>query len=470
MLKQASSVLRRFAPSVVQAGQEASEALVQRGFATLALQGSELVSSATSSAVGGVQGALTNPAASASPSSNSLPQPSLPAQLSASRSMGYAYARHPEGKNYVATEHAHAFGQGMLTDYLIKVVPKFIKFGVVGPAQSSFLYQEPTLYTTPEHLTPLMLFLRDHMNTQFKCLLDVTAVDFPERAARFEVVYHLLSPRWNNRIRIKVPVDELTPVPSVSHIFKTANWFERETWDMYGVFFTGHPDLRRILTDYGFTGHPLRKVRARPSDILAARPLRAEACSASMQAKTPSLTTATACWRGVCSHTACERPPPPTEQGLGMAVVIRARGWCMSCCLLWLPAVAAGLPAHRLQRGAVRLRQEARGLGAAGADAGVQVRAWLAAWLRACLHTKRPPTQRIAKKKVLGAVLLQRTAGRGAGAPLPAPCCRAAACRSFQSRQQHCLTTMFREHATAANARGRSYPRGQGTAQRQKGS
>ncbi|GFR51793.1 hypothetical protein Agub_g14252, partial [Astrephomene gubernaculifera] len=98
-----------------------------------------------------------------------------------------------------------------------------------------------------------------HVNTQFKCLLDVTAVDFPEREARFEVVYHLLSPRWNNRIRVKVCVDEVTAVPTVSKLFNTANWFERETWDMFGVFFSGHPDLRRILSDYGFTGHPLRK-------------------------------------------------------------------------------------------------------------------------------------------------------------------------------------------------------------------
>ncbi|GIL91312.1 hypothetical protein Vretimale_17719 [Volvox reticuliferus] len=173
--------------------------------------------------------------------------------------MGYAYARKTSDKDYVHTAHSLSFGQTQLTDYIIKTVPKFVKMAVVGPAQSSVLYQEPTIYTTPQHLLPLMTFLRDHVNTQFKCLLDVTAVDFPERAARFEVVYHLLSPRWNNRIRVKVCVDEVTAVPSISHIFNTANWFERETWDMFGVFFSGHPDLRRILSDYGFTGHPLRK-------------------------------------------------------------------------------------------------------------------------------------------------------------------------------------------------------------------
>lgn len=175
------------------------------------------------------------------------------------RGLSYLYARKPEGKTYVHHEHNKEFGQVHLMDYLIKTVPKFITMGVMGPAQSSVLYQEPTIFTTPENLVPLCYFLRDHVNTQFKCLLDVTAVDFPERASRFEVVYHLLSPRWNSRLRIKVPVDELTPVPSIVPVFNSANWFEREVWDMYGVFFTGHPDLRRILTDYGFTGHPLRK-------------------------------------------------------------------------------------------------------------------------------------------------------------------------------------------------------------------
>nr|AAQ55457.1 putative NADH dehydrogenase subunit 9 precursor [Chlamydomonas reinhardtii] len=180
-------------------------------------------------------------------------------QLQQTRSMGYAYARKTTDKDYIASEHMQAFGNTQLTDYIIKTVPKFVKMAVTGPAQSSVLYQEPTIYTTPESLVPLMVFLRDHTNTQFKCLLDVTAVDFPSRAARFEVVYHLLSPRWNNRIRVKVCVDEVTAVPTLCKVFNTANWFERETWDMFGVFFSGHPDLRRILTDYGFTGHPLRK-------------------------------------------------------------------------------------------------------------------------------------------------------------------------------------------------------------------
>eukprot|EP00879_Flechtneria_rotunda_P003471 GHRR01003700.1.p1 GENE.GHRR01003700.1~~GHRR01003700.1.p1 ORF type:complete len:294 (+),score=99.40 GHRR01003700.1:223-1104(+) len=176
------------------------------------------------------------------------------------REMSLRYARQigKENAQYSYRNDVVAL-HGQLTDYLIKVVPNWIKFAVAGPGQSFNIYQEPTIYTTPDNLLPLCRFLRDHVNTQFKCLIDITAVDFPERAARFEVVYHLLSPRWNNRIRIKVCVDEVTAVPSLCPVFAAANWFERETWDMFGVFFSGHPDLRRILTDYGFQGHPLRK-------------------------------------------------------------------------------------------------------------------------------------------------------------------------------------------------------------------
>jgi NADH-quinone oxidoreductase subunit C len=90
-------------------------------------------------------------------------------------------------------------------------------------------------------------------------LIDICGVDYPEREQRFEVVYHLLSPRENQRIRVKCETDEKTPVPSVVAVFPAANWFEREAYDMYGIMFSGHPDLRRILTDYGFQGFPLRK-------------------------------------------------------------------------------------------------------------------------------------------------------------------------------------------------------------------
>jgi NADH-quinone oxidoreductase subunit C len=101
--------------------------------------------------------------------------------------------------------------------------------------------------------------LRDDPKLAFTQLIDVTAVDYPETPERFEVVYHLLSMSMNQRIRLKLTVGEETPVPSVTPVFPCADWLEREVWDMFGVFFDGHPDLRRILTDYGFEGHPLRK-------------------------------------------------------------------------------------------------------------------------------------------------------------------------------------------------------------------
>jgi len=110
-----------------------------------------------------------------------------------------------------------------------------------------------------DHVVRIMTYLRDNSGCQFKLLMDVTAVDWPARTPRFDIVYHLLSIRLNHRVRIVVTTDEETPVPSVSGVYSVANWFERETWDMYGIMFSGHPDLRRILTDYGFEGHPLRK-------------------------------------------------------------------------------------------------------------------------------------------------------------------------------------------------------------------
>lgn len=101
--------------------------------------------------------------------------------------------------------------------------------------------------------------LRDDVNCQFKMLMDVCGVDRPEDAERFEVVYNLLSLTHNCRLRVKLTTDAATPVPTVTDVFPSANWWERETWDMYGIFFDGHPDLRRILSDYGFEGHALRK-------------------------------------------------------------------------------------------------------------------------------------------------------------------------------------------------------------------
>lgn len=108
-------------------------------------------------------------------------------------------------------------------------------------------------------IVKVLTYLRDDPASRFEQIMDITAVDYPDREERFEVVYNLLSLSRNQRIRVKVTTDEDTPVPSAVPVYSAANWFEREAWDMYGVFFDGHPDLRRILTDYGFEGHPLRK-------------------------------------------------------------------------------------------------------------------------------------------------------------------------------------------------------------------
>jgi NADH-quinone oxidoreductase subunit C len=105
----------------------------------------------------------------------------------------------------------------------------------------------------------VLTFLRDDMMCQFQQLMDITAADYPDRAERFDVIYNLLSLRHNQRIRIKLCTDEDTAVPSITGVYTVANWFEREIWDLFGVFFSDHPDLRRILTDYGFRGYPLRK-------------------------------------------------------------------------------------------------------------------------------------------------------------------------------------------------------------------
>ncbi|HRJ59592.1 MAG TPA: NADH-quinone oxidoreductase subunit C [Azospirillaceae bacterium] len=105
----------------------------------------------------------------------------------------------------------------------------------------------------------VLTHLRDATDCAFEQLMDITAADYPDREERFEVVYILLSLKRNQRIKVKVATDEDTPVASAISVFSAANWYERETWDMYGVFFDGHPDLRRILTDYGFEGHPFRK-------------------------------------------------------------------------------------------------------------------------------------------------------------------------------------------------------------------
>ncbi|MEH0196082.1 NADH-quinone oxidoreductase subunit C [Caulobacter sp. CCNWLY153] len=126
-------------------------------------------------------------------------------------------------------------------------------------ASYNVAFGELNLLGSANRVVELLTYLRDHPDYRFHQLVDLTAVDYPERAARFDVVYHLLSMVKNVRVRVKVQTDEDTPVPSATPVFPVADWFEREVFDMYGVFFEGHPDLRRILTDYGFHGHPLRK-------------------------------------------------------------------------------------------------------------------------------------------------------------------------------------------------------------------
>jgi NADH-quinone oxidoreductase subunit C len=125
--------------------------------------------------------------------------------------------------------------------------------------QAKVAYGELTIHADRAAIVELMTFLRDDPNCQFWSIIDITAVDWPGREQRFDVVYHLLSPKQNVRIRVKIETDEVTPVDSIIGVYRGADWFEREAYDLYGVLFSGHPDMRRILTDYGFEGYPLRK-------------------------------------------------------------------------------------------------------------------------------------------------------------------------------------------------------------------
>ncbi|GJJ09596.1 hypothetical protein Clacol_003819 [Clathrus columnatus] len=145
------------------------------------------------------------------------------------------------------TSKLHTYGS-----YLLQCLPKFIQ-------QFSVSRDELTLHVLPSSVVPVLTFLRDHTQCQFKACMDISGVDYPTREKRFEVVYHLLSTRFAARLRVKTYAGEVDVIPSVTSVFRSADWYEREVWDLYGVFFEGHPDLRRILTDYGFEGHPLRK-------------------------------------------------------------------------------------------------------------------------------------------------------------------------------------------------------------------
>jgi NADH-quinone oxidoreductase subunit C len=133
--------------------------------------------------------------------------------------------------------------------------------GTLGEAVSGsrVTLGELTVTVARDQIVPVLTKLRDDPALLFEVLIDICAVDYPARPNRFDVVYHLLSPRLNQRIRLKVETDEQTPVPSAVDVYPAANWFEREAFDLCGILFTGHPDLRRILTDYGFKGYPLRR-------------------------------------------------------------------------------------------------------------------------------------------------------------------------------------------------------------------
>jgi NADH-quinone oxidoreductase subunit C len=132
---------------------------------------------------------------------------------------------------------------------------------LLGPLalSSHDAFSETTVVVPASQIVEVLGKLRDDPATQMEILIDIAGVDYPGRAERFEVVYHLLSPRLNQRLRVKVAAGEATQVPSVIAVFPNADWYEREAFDMFGILFSGHPDLRRLLTDYGFQGHPLRK-------------------------------------------------------------------------------------------------------------------------------------------------------------------------------------------------------------------
>jgi len=171
----------------------------------------------------------------------------------------------PADKYASKADSLHKYGA-----WVMSCLPKYVQ-------QFSVWKDELTIYIPPSGVIPVFSFLKcketrspvylnwprltviDNTAAEFTQVSDITAVDFPTRDQRFEVVYNLLSVRHNSRIRVKTYADEASPVPSITSLYDGANWFEREAYDMFGVFFVGHPDLRRIMTDYGFEGHPLRK-------------------------------------------------------------------------------------------------------------------------------------------------------------------------------------------------------------------
>ncbi|RKF54329.1 NADH-ubiquinone oxidoreductase 30.4 kDa subunit, mitochondrial [Golovinomyces cichoracearum] len=153
----------------------------------------------------------------------------------------------PADKYTSKADHIHRYGS-----WLMGCIPKYIQ-------KFSVWKDELVIYISPSGVIPVFSFLKYNTAAEFTQISDITAVDFPNRNQRFEIVYNMLSVRHNSRLRVKTYADEVTPVPSITSLYDGANWYEREVYDLFGVFFVGHPDLRRIMTDYGFDGHPLRK-------------------------------------------------------------------------------------------------------------------------------------------------------------------------------------------------------------------
>ena len=140
----------------------------------------------------------------------------------------------------------------ILSKYLLDLAPRYI-------SEIEIKNTELSIYTNAENMVNLIKLLKQHNNLRFVQLVDICGVDYIEKKQRFEVIYNFLSLKFGVRIKLKIKTSELKPVPSISSIFSSANWLEREVWDMYGIFFSNHNDLRRILTDYGFEGYPFRK-------------------------------------------------------------------------------------------------------------------------------------------------------------------------------------------------------------------
>jgi len=163
---------------------------------------------------------------------------------------------HSSNRKHLTQIHIDKKKTDKLTEfgtYVAECLPKYVQKIQLAAGD------ELEILIHPDGILPVIQFLKDHHSCQFTNLISVCGVDIPARQFRFEVVYTFLSIRFNARCRVKTYTDELTPIESITGIFAGADWFEREVYDMYGVYFTNHPDLRRILTDYGFEGHPQRK-------------------------------------------------------------------------------------------------------------------------------------------------------------------------------------------------------------------